>query len=101
MRKTTALSLGCWPWGSAVVLRFVLEVNGAASVTKTTALVSAEIQEAVGRLNQALDAIEPTATFWLDEALRSDECWEAFRGETLAIPTKLTAHQRLQATRGD
>ena len=55
-------------------------------------VISAEIYEAVRRLNQELNAIEPAATFWSDEALRSDERWESFRGEAQVILTKLAAH---------
>jgi hypothetical protein len=58
-------------------------------------LISPEIYTAVKRLNQALAAIGPAATFWSDEALRSDERWEAFRREARTILAQLAASQRL------
>jgi hypothetical protein len=58
-------------------------------------IISTETYEAVRRLNQELNAIEPMATFWSDEALRSDERWEAFRGEAQIILTELAAYQNL------
>jgi hypothetical protein len=52
-------------------------------------LISAEVYQAVAHINQELEAIVPSDSFWSNEALYHDTRWEAFRFRAQALLVQL------------
>jgi hypothetical protein len=52
-------------------------------------IISTEVYEAMTHIDQELEAIGPSDSFWSDEALRYDSRWENFRTRAQTLLAQL------------